>query len=541
MADFEDLSAKLSTWTRNVRDGISEMRAAAKEEQEAQAKLAAENAEFAEYREMRNSIYAALPRGRVGTTVADSIAPDAVWGDPDTVIEQRGWDHLPSKILLGQDTDGDFVGVEDDRHLVTVAGSRGGKGVSVILPNLSLYEGSVLVLDPKGENATLTAERRGKGRGIPAGGMGQEIFVLDPFGVADVPDEYRAGFNPLDDLDPADEINFIDECDSIADALVVPAKGEENNHWNASARLVLRGFVAWVASDPDGKRDLSELRRLLHISPDDFSDLLDQMMDSPERAFGVPAEMAGALLGMASEEMGSVLSTVRQNVLFLSSPAMAEMLSKTTRKPDLSAWKFGGQSVYLCLPVNRLHRHARFYRLFLNRLLTAVVATPEKPPVPALMILDEMHVLGHMQAMETAAGLIAGYGVRIWSIWQDFNQLESIYGKMWETFIGNASIFQSFALNDVNTLKYVSDRIGVTSVLSVSQGEISREQKMQGFTGRSNSIQQFPLLTPDELALFFSREHFTALILHPNHSPLMLHRADYRDLEFEEYRPETQA
>ena len=36
---------------------------------------------------------------------------------------------------------------------MTVVGSRAGKGVSLMIPNLLLYEGSVLAIDPKGELA----------------------------------------------------------------------------------------------------------------------------------------------------------------------------------------------------------------------------------------------------------------------------------------------------------------------------------------------------------------------------------------------------
>ena len=331
----------------------------------------------------------------------------------------------------------------------------------------------------------------------------------------------------------------------------MPAKGENQNHWNASARLVLRGFVAWVASAPDGPRDLPEVYRLLHLplAPEGaesdpgnhFDDLLDQMTKEPDRAYGVPAHTAAAILGMAAEEMGSVLSTVRQNILFLSSPPMARMLSADERQPKLQEWKFGGQTIYLCLPASRLHRHSRFYRLFLNRLLAAVEAVPEKPEIPALMMLDEMHVLGHMQAMETAAGLIAGYGVRIYSIWQDFNQLEAIYGDIWETFLGNAAVLQAFALNDSKTLKYVSERLGETTIVTKSFGEISKEQASKGFSGTTTGYAQVPLLSASEIAAFFARDRHTVLTIFPGDNPMLFFRVNYWGDAFRQYRVDYEA
>jgi len=55
-------------------------------------------------------------------------------------------------ILLGQLTkkNGEihYVGVTDDRHVITVAGSRGGKGTSLIVPNLLSYKHNVVVVFP---------------------------------------------------------------------------------------------------------------------------------------------------------------------------------------------------------------------------------------------------------------------------------------------------------------------------------------------------------------------------------------------------------
>src|SRR5207253_2157203 len=45
------------------------------------------------------------------------------------------------------------VRYDGDRHLLTIAPTRAGKGTTTIIPNLLTYGGSALVVDPKGENA----------------------------------------------------------------------------------------------------------------------------------------------------------------------------------------------------------------------------------------------------------------------------------------------------------------------------------------------------------------------------------------------------
>ena len=52
-----------------------------------------------------------------------------------------------------------FASMSKDTSL-TVAGARSGKGVNLIIPNLlgaSDYQGSWVVIDPKGENTAITA------------------------------------------------------------------------------------------------------------------------------------------------------------------------------------------------------------------------------------------------------------------------------------------------------------------------------------------------------------------------------------------------
>ena len=55
-------------------------------------------------------------------------------------------------LLLGRRA-GRVIGWNDDRHVLTVAGSRAGKFVSLIGPNAMFYEGSMLTIDCKGEIA----------------------------------------------------------------------------------------------------------------------------------------------------------------------------------------------------------------------------------------------------------------------------------------------------------------------------------------------------------------------------------------------------
>src|SRR5665213_2312995 len=87
----------------------------------------------------------------------------AEWADP-AFVEQSYLYH-DGTVWLGRSASESQValGYRDDRHVCLVGGSRGGKGTTSILPALLTWPGSICVLDPKGENATVSAARRGPG------------------------------------------------------------------------------------------------------------------------------------------------------------------------------------------------------------------------------------------------------------------------------------------------------------------------------------------------------------------------------------------
>ncbi len=147
----------------------------------------------------------------------------AQWLSPDAAVEKFAYPGslFPGHVWVGEafDQQSSPPGYVDDRHVCLVSGSRGGKGVGVIVPNLCFWPGSSIVVDPKGENATVTAQRRGAGSAYTHS-MGQKVCILDPFGEVQLPGFLKARYNPLDAIDP--KSNFaIDNAGRVAAALIV--------------------------------------------------------------------------------------------------------------------------------------------------------------------------------------------------------------------------------------------------------------------------------------------------------------------------------
>ena len=350
-----------------------------------------------------------------------------------------------------------------DRHLLTVAPTRSGKGVAAIIPNLLTYEGSIIVIDPKGENARITAERRGRGnkeKAIP--GLGQTVHVVDPWGITGQP---VSRFNPMDWLDPKDE-DISENAMMLADSIVTPSHGHRDQFWDEEAKALLMGLLLYVALDEREKQDrnLGRVRDIICLGEDSLKDIMLQMMENPNPIVSSTAERT---LAKEAKLRSNVLASLQAHTHFLDSPRIRSSLEVSDfRFEDL---KTSRMTVYLVLPADRLDAFGRWLRLLVQQAITVNARNVEtKPDKPILFLLDEMASLGRLTMVEQAFGLMAGFGMQLWGVVQDLSQLERIYEKGWETFIGNSGVLQYFGSRDHKTAEYFSKLCGVTTVTKFS-------------------------------------------------------------------------
>jgi type IV secretory pathway TraG/TraD family ATPase VirD4 len=441
----------------------------------------------------------------------------AAWADPAEVEER--YPYRDGTVWLGRSgSEGRMpLGYLDDRHVCLVGGSRGGKGTTSIIPALITWPGSLCVVDPKGENATITAARRGAGS-AHCKGMGQTVKVLDPFQSAQVADGLRGRFNPLDTLDPKAE-ETIDEAGRIADAIVVVHEGGTNDpFWDESARAMVKGLLLHVLTSPhyEGRRNLVTLRKL--ITRGDWESV-DALKEAGEKdippAHGLlwtglsnnPAFdglIAGAgdsftnMLINSPKQYESVLQVANRNTEFIDSPAMQRLLEASDFQLSELKTRPEGLSLYLCLPQRYMNTHYRWLRMMISLTVTEMEKVRGRPATghPILMVLDEFAGLKRMEVIETAAAQIAGYGVKLFFVLQSLEQLKAVYKDNWETFLANSGLKIFFNLEDNFSRDYVSKLIGETEVVrevrsnsdSTSESEsTSRSVSRSESRGRSSS------------------------------------------------------
>ncbi|MFG6634204.1 type IV secretory system conjugative DNA transfer family protein, partial [Sulfitobacter sp. 1A09132] len=326
-------------------------------------------------------------------------------------------------LLIGRNPHtGRLLRYDGPAHLITLAPTRAGKGVGTVIPNLLAAERSVLVIDPKGENARIAGEARRR--------FGT-VHVLDPFEVSGMP---SAAYNPLDRLTP-DSLDLGEDAASLTEALVMDPPGQVTEaHWNEEAKAILGGLIMFCVCHEDReRRTLATVREYLTLPPEKLRALLELMQDS-DAAGGLIARAANRFLGKADREAASVLSNAQRHTHFLDSSRIATVLSRSDF--HFSDLRHRIASVFLVLPPNRMDAYSRWLRLLVSQALQDIARDAEasvrplsglagaqggtqRLQTPTLFLLDEFAALGRLEAVERAMGLMAGYGLQLWPILQD--------------------------------------------------------------------------------------------------------------------------
>jgi type IV secretory pathway TraG/TraD family ATPase VirD4 len=418
-------------------------------------------------------------------------------------------DNLSDRLWIGEafDAEATTLGYTDDRHVTLIAGTRGGKGAGVIVPNLCRWRGSCIVIDPKGENATVTARRRGGGSDY-TDGMGQEVRILDPFGEVPLASSLKARFNPLDVIDPDSDL-AVDDAGRIAAAIIV-RESKNDPFWEDAARGLVKGLILHVLTFPSFKdiRNLVTVRKLLMEGdwlgieaaravgveklPTPFAMLWQSMIRN--KAFdGVVSGVGEQMFSMADKSektLSGILEQARTSTVFLDGAPMRRLLEKSDF--DLSEIKTSprGLTIYLTLPQRYMDTHFRWLRLMVTLALGEMERIKGRPKTghPTLFLLDEFPGLKRMEVIENAVAQAAGFGVKFFFVTQNLPQLKHEYDENWETFVSNSGLKIFFQVDDHFSRDYLSNLLGEREVRRQSRsGSDSKSKSTSTTDGRSST------------------------------------------------------
>ncbi len=430
-------------------------------------------------RQRQAGIYGDAAYASAEETAARGLFPEA--GDFSDCIYLGEFLNWYTPVDEAMQRSGSYIGYAGENNILTVAPAGSGKFTTSIAQTLLLNRESMFIVDVKGESFAVTAAHRQQRHG-------HTVVPINPFNMfgdmLGLTDKLTAYFNPLASLDPAAP-DFTTQIDGLAAAMIV----QEGNdpHWPNRARDLVACLMAHVCSDADelaaGNNTLPRVRSLLGLPRDEFA---AYMIGARANPIARVQNIAGGFTDPASKEVGSIISTAIGQLSFLDQPMIADFLSRSTF--SFAELRTKPMTVYFMLPPNELNTYYRFARLIVQACFNALSVEPKAGDRRVLLLLDEQAQLKYMETVANAIALLRGYRVRIWSIFQDLNQLESIYKDRWESFVANAGILQVFTTNDEKTAKYFSDKVGAYTGKALSETTSTNTGSSSGHSaGGANS------------------------------------------------------
>ena len=401
--------------------------------------------------------------------------------------------------------DDDAHGWRGGHHLV-VSGTRGGKGVSAVIPAILEHRGPVVALDIKGENFAVTRRHRQA--------LGRHVAVLNPFGLVEPSTDQ---FNPLDYIRPdqlARDVNL------VADGLVRPEQGDGAHFADMARDLVAAAIEVVVTQEEPDRRNLVSVVDLLLST--DIDTTLQAWADNADRVGHRPAQIAATILRAGDKERGAIQTSASKAFGWMQSDDMRRFLACSSfRLDDLIDDKL---DLFIVVPLDQIDRQSVFMRLFTNLVLGTVVRQDghRKVEAPILLVLDEFVRMGRMEQVVNIATVAAGVGITALFVTQDTGQVEAAYGRNdARTIFGACITKRIFNLNDIDTADWAARHFGESTVYSQQRKEPTRSFERRDL---SYSEQRDKLMTADQIMGMKADE---VLLLVGNRSPLKARQNRY--------------
>jgi type IV secretory pathway TraG/TraD family ATPase VirD4 len=409
---------------------------------------------------------------------------------------------------------------------VLVAGQTGaGKGTRVIIPTLLRWMHNTVVIDPKGENAAVTARARASRP------LNQKIHIINPWDeLGEVFQKLgfpKATYNPLDIIDRNDK-NAVAYAQALARAICpLDQHDAKANFWNRNAGGMLTAIFLWLADTPGESKTLARARDILTETRPELQKYLAKMGAS-EAFGGAIRENIRPLIGVNNETFMGIITTAAQFTDFLSDPQVKEATSVST----FSTQEFmtNLSTIYLIVPTDKMDTQSTWLRLMITAIIQAYKHKPHAMRIhPCMFLIDEFAALQRIDAISSDIAMMRGYHVMFTLVVQGLSDLRSIYHDDADRILNNCHFKWFCNVKDLHSAEYLSKSLGTTTVQTIGTGESMNSGGKGGSVGQSINYGQTAreLMKPNEI-LNLGRD--TAILLAPSGNPHYLRTVDYWDL-----------
>lgn len=368
-------------------------------------------------------------------------------------------------------------------HALLVAPTGRGKGVGFVIPNLLTFQGSVVVLDVKGENFRETSRRRRA--------MGDRVIRFAP---ADWSGRPTHRYNPLQ------RIAALPNPDQQMMELRLTAGLFLQSDSDRVAGLLQGGIDIFVAAGmlaiQRGRPTLGEIWRISTGGGDKKEHYAALAEEAKHPAV---QRMFVNLASINTNTLTSYLSLLLTSGLDVwQNPA----IDAATSESDVSFRDVRRRphAVYLEVAPDMVRPLAPLIRLFFSDLIASLQANEPGPDERwrVMILLDEFDRLGRMPIVAESIKTLRSYGGHLAVVTQTIPALDEIYGQNVRLSLqGGAGVKIYLTPSDQKTVEELSASVGRTTRRVVSK---SRPLGLSPLRSRSVSerTEEAPLLSEDQ-------------------------------------------
>lgn len=455
---------------------------------------------YKHHREVKK-VAGALKLGGLGATVPfaifialmfmrprQSLHGDAKWGTRRDAAKAGLLEQPDDGIIVGK-LGNDYLtaSLQQYPHVMLAAPTGSGKGVGVVIPNLLNWNHSVIVLDIKLENWTLTAGFRKQ--------HGHEVYLFNPLS----PERLTHRWNPLAYISEDPNLR-VDDVQAIGQILFPDIDGTDPI-WSASCRSLFTGLVLYLIETPGKPVTLGQVAREAYSGDDKRWKKIVEARQAEGNALSQAC--AASLLdyvNTSDNTRTSIRKTFTSRFDLFTNPIIDAATSANDF--DISAVRKRRISIYLGITPNTLDRLAPLLNLFFQQVVD--LNTRELPEhnkalkYQCLLLPDEFRSLGKMKVLVNGIAFFRGYGLRVLPIFQAPSQVREVYGDdAAKTFFKNHHIRLAYTPADIDDATEISRELGNFTYKATSKSKPMAFSK--GTQSQSESDQARALLLPQEV------------------------------------------
>ena len=390
---------------------------------------------------------------------------------------------------------------------VFVNGSSGaGKGQSYVLNNIINNKNeSIIVIDPKGENFSLTAQLKID--------QGYKVYNVDFRNFS------YARYNPLD------YVRNDEDAQKIA-SIMTSNSGADESYFTERASKLLAALISYVKSEfPAKEANMAKVQEVYQEYVTDI-DLCDDWLSRMPNTHPAKKLLESVLSTLTSENTrASVLSSFDS----ITSIFNFNRIKKMTETSDFKFNDFVEEKAIIYVKISApTNPYKALTSVFIGQMIDEFFAIGDEDPLgrlktPVHFLLDEFPNIGRIKGYSETLALCRGYRMYMHTIVQSVTQLQDkkLYGKeQTDSILENHSVKLILKVGGKDTAEYWSKWFGPTTIRYTTK---STSQSKSGKTTSTNTqYEKKDLVTPEDLMQLDDNKAYLLITGHP---PLYINKA----------------